>query len=280
MFAKQKKLLELDRLSMNKYIITVSLVTTILLNTGCSTKSISKSGSSYNKVEKENQSEEDDFLDEFEEEMELEEVYDPFKSYNIAMTSFNDGLYEYILAPTAKGYRIVVHKEIRNSVDNFFDNILYPIRLVNNLLQGKFQNASEETGRFIVNSTVGVLGLFDPAKSELGWEEHDEDFGQTLGFYGVSAGPHIVLPFFGPSNLRDALSLYTDSYLSPVNYKEDRDYNLVDNYMHSLILEGYEKVNYVSLHEGQYEKLKDDAIELYPYLKDVYEQYRIKQIEE
>jgi phospholipid-binding lipoprotein MlaA len=225
-------------------------------------------------------SEEDDFLNEFEEEMHVEEKSDPFSGYNRIMTSFNDGVYIYVLAPTARGYRFIVHKEIRISVDNFFDNLLFPIRFVNNLLQGKIQNTADETGRFLVNSTIGVFGLFDPAKSYFKLEPHDEDFGQTLGFYGVGSGPHIVLPFFGPSNLRDILSMYPDYLLTPIDYNEERSYNLTNKYTESLIIKGYERVNNVSLHEGQYEKLKKDAVDLYPYLRDVYEQFREKEIKE
>ncbi|MGB3750297.1 MAG: VacJ family lipoprotein, partial [Arcobacteraceae bacterium] len=186
----------------------------------------------------------------------------------------------YALAPVARGYKFVVHQEIRSSVNKFFHNILYPLRLVNNLLQGKVKNSGEETGRFLINSTVGILGLFDPAKSYFGLESHDEDFGQTLGYWGVGAGPHIVLPFFGPSNLRDAVSLYPDSMVNPVDYHQDRFYNLTNNYGESLYVKAFSKINSVSLKEGEYEKLKENAVDLYPFLRDVYEQYREQQIKE
>ncbi|PIF04766.1 MAG: ABC transporter [Arcobacter sp.] len=224
--------------------------------------------------------EEDEFLDEFEEEMKIETKSDPLSGYNRVMTSFNDGLYEYVLSPIANGYRYVVHKEIRSSVGNFFHNILYPMRFINNLLQGKLKNSAEETGRFLINSTIGILGLFDPAKSWFDLEPHNEDFGQTLGFYGVGAGPHIVLPFFGPSNLRDALSLYPDGLLNPAVYNDDRGYNITNSYGESLVLKAYQSVNDISLRHGEYEKLKKDAIDLYPYLRDIYEQYREKEIKE
>ncbi len=259
-----------------KLIFNIFLIFSILIFSGCSNKNIQQT----KPIETTTQFEDDKFLDEFTDEMKVEEKSDPLNGYNRLMTSFNDGLYEYVLAPVAKGYSKVVGKEIRVSINNFFHNIFYPIRLVNNVLQGKFKNASEETGRFIINSTIGILGLFDPAKSEFGLEPHNEDFGQTLGYWGVGAGPHIVLPFFGPSNLRDTISLYPDSYTNPADYFEDRGYNYTHNYGEALVLKAYEKVNYVSLHEGEYEKLKKDAIDLYPYLRDVYEQYRQKQIEE
>jgi len=222
----------------------------------------------------------DDELDEFEDELEVKEIYDPLSGYNRVMTSFNDGAYEYVFKPVAKGYRIVVHKEIRLSTQNFFHNLYYPVRVVNNLFQCKFKNSAEETGRFLINSTVGVLGLFDPAKSEFNLQEHEEDFGQTLGFYGVGSGPHIVLPLLGPSNLRDTISLYPDSLLSPFDYDDRSYYAITDTWGEYIAAMSVEKINYTSLYMDKYDKLKEDAIDLYPYLRDVYEQYRDKQIEE
>lgn len=221
-----------------------------------------------------------DLLDEFADEMEVEEVYDPFNRYNRAMTSFNDGAYEYVVKPTAKGYRYIFHKEIRISVEKFFHNIYFPMRLVNNLLQAKFKNSAEETGRFVINTTVGILGLFDPAKSKFCLEKHDEDFGQTLGFYGVGSGPHIVLPLLGPSNLRDAISLCPDALLTPIDYTERNYWTLTDTVAEFIGLKTFEKINYASLHMDKYDKLKADAVDLYPYLRDVYEQYREEQIKE
>ena len=219
-------------------------------------------------------------LGEFSQEFEIEEIYDPFNTYNRLMTEVNDVAYEYILKPVAKGYKKILHVEARECVRNFFNNLYYPTRVVNNLLQGKFCYAYEETSRFVINSTIGILGLFDPAKSKFELQPHEEDFGQTLGFYGVGGGPHIVLPLLGPSNLRDALSLYPDSLLSPIDYT-DRSYStLTDNALEYLGVKVIEKVNYISLNMDEYEKMKKDAVDLYPYLRDIYEQYREKQIKE
>ncbi|MEA2051140.1 MAG: VacJ family lipoprotein [Campylobacterota bacterium] len=260
-----------------KYILNILFISLLIFFSGCTNKTIE-----YTQTIQQSNTDDDsdDFLDEFEDEMEIKEVYDPLNSYNRVMTSFNDGLYQYILTPVATGYEKVVHKEIRTSIKNFFNNIFYPIRLVNNILQGKGKNAAEETGRFVINTTIGLFGLFDPATSYFDLKVHNEDFGQTLGFWGVGAGPHIVLPFLGPSNLRDMLSLYPDSYASPVDYYKSRGYNLSNNYNESILLKAYEKLNYVSLHNGEYEKLKKDAVDLYPYLRDIYEQYREQQIKE
>ncbi len=223
---------------------------------------------------------EDDMLSEFEDEMVIEEKFDPLSGYNRVMTGFNDNLWVYFFTPVTDAYNKVVNKEIRQSVDNLFDNLQFPVRFVNNTFQGKFMNASEETGRFVINSTVGVLGLFDPAKTKFGLQEHKEDFGQTLGFYGVSGGPHIVLPLFGPSNLRDTIGIVPDSFLSVIDYKSRGYYTITDAWDEYLVTRLYEKTNNFSLQNDKYEKIKENAIDLYPYLKDMYEQYRDKQIKE
>jgi phospholipid-binding lipoprotein MlaA len=221
----------------------------------------------------------DEFDDEFAEEFAEKEIFDPLSGYNRFMTKFNDTFYTYVMDPVARGYRYVLHEEVRDSVDNFFHNLLYPVRLINNLLQFKFKNAMEETGRFLVNSTVGLFGLFDPAKKYLEWEPHNEDFGQTLGYYGVGSGFHVVLPFLGPSNLRDMFSLYPDSEISPL-YANGRVYSIAKTDWESLGYISLEKLNYVSLHIGEYEDLKKDAVDLYPFLRNIYEQHREKLIKE
>lgn len=254
------------------------MVFMVMSFSGCSSKSVETTQEVV--LSEEIADEADDELDEFADEMEVEEVYDPFSGYNRAMTSFNDGAYVYVLKPVATGYRTVLHEEIRLSIRKFFHNLYYPMRVVNNLLQGKFQNSAEETGRFVINTTVGVLGLFDPAKSEFNLEKHDEDFGQTLGFYGVGSGPHIVLPLLGPSNLRDTISLYPDSLLTPIDYTERSYWTLTDTVAEYLGVKSLEKLNCVSLRMDDYDKMRADAVDLYPYLRDLYEQYRNNQIEE
>jgi phospholipid-binding lipoprotein MlaA len=209
----------------------------------------------------------DEFSDEFE--YSVEEKSDPLSGYNIVMTDFNDGFYIYIFDPVAKGYKYVTPKIVRESVDNFFDNLLYPLRFVNNILQGKFANATEETGRFMLNTTIGIGGFFDPAKKYFDLKQHNEDFGQTLGKWGVDGGYHIVLPFFGPSNMRDMFSMYPNYLMNPVSYVDE-----------AVAITVYNKLNNASLHIGEYGNLKKNAIELYPFLKNVYEQNRKKLIEE
>jgi phospholipid-binding lipoprotein MlaA len=204
---------------------------------------------------------------------------DPLSGYNIAMTNFNDKFYFYIIKPIAKGYKVVMPKKARTCVQNFFHNLLFPIRFVNNILQGKIKNATEETGRFLVNSTVGVFGLFDVA-SDINWEKHDEDFGQTLGYWGVGSGYHIVLPFFGPSNIRDLVGFYPDAVVSPLTHNENRFYDVTSSDKEALGATIFKTVNKTSLSLGKYEVLKKDSINLYPYLKNIYEQHRDQLIKE
>lgn len=127
---------------------------------------------------------------------------DPLEGFNRAMYRFNEKLDDYVLKPVAKGYRAVLPSPVRTGVANFFRNLHEPIIIVSDLLQGKPVQALSDTGRFVANTTIGIFGLFDPATS-LGLPKHNEDFGQTLGVWGVGEGPYIVWPFLGPSTLRD-----------------------------------------------------------------------------
>lgn len=225
----------------------------------------------------ENNLETSEFEDEFEDEN--KETSDPLSTYNRIITSFNDTVITYALNPVSKAYAYILPRPIRTGVGNAIHNIQFPIRFVNNLLQGKFQNVSDETERFIVNSTIGLAGFLDPAKEYMQIPAHNEDFGQTLGYYGVNPGFHIVLPFFGPSNVRDLAGLTIDGYLSPlVNVRSLEKYKLSKNLTQTTaIIAGY-FINKNSLHLGEYENLKKDALDLYPFLRDIYEQKRVADI--
>jgi len=134
---------------------------------------------------------------------------DPWEGFNRAMFTFNDTLDGAILKPVAQGYKAVTPTPVQRGVTNFFSNLGEISNIVNNLLQGKWDGTASSTWRFVINSTAGWFGIFDVA-SELGLKEYDEDFGQTLGYWGVSSGPYLVLPFFGPSTLRDSAGLVVD----------------------------------------------------------------------
>ena len=138
---------------------------------------------------------------------------DPIESVNRGIFWFNDQLDIYVLEPVATGYDKITPQRVQKSIVNFFDNLRFPIIAGNNLLQGKVKSAASDVARFGVNTTVGILGFFDPA-SNWGLEAHDEDFGQPLGYWGVPPGPYLVLPFLGPSNPRDASGLAADSVVA------------------------------------------------------------------
>ena len=210
------------------------------------------------------------------------EVFDPLSGYNRLMTNFNDKFYLNVLNPVSKSYAYVVPETARIGIDNFFNNLMFPVRFTNNLLQLKFQNSTEELGRFLVNTIWGLAGFMDVAKSELQWKEHKEDFGQTLGFYGVGDAIPVVLPLIGPSNLRDIVGLGADSYVSALSTTGDSDlnYKIPNNQLEEFGIKTVDVINIYSLRQGQYESLKKDALDLYPFLRDVYAQARKKQIEE
>ncbi|MCG3687811.1 VacJ family lipoprotein [Aliarcobacter butzleri] len=231
-----------------------------------------------------NEANTNDISDEFDSEFasKTKEVFDPLSGYNRVMTSFNDKFYIYVLAPTARGYAYVVPETARIGIDNFFTNLFFPIRFTNNLLQLKFQNASEELGRFLMNTIWGLGGFMDPATNELDMKIHKEDFGQTLGFYGVGEGFHIVLPFLGPSNLRDLTGLVAGEIISPTSTIGEHTfkYKIPNNTLEEFGLVSLYKINEFSFNPNQYEIIKKDALDLYPFLRDIYNQSRQKQIEE
>ena len=197
---------------------------------------------------------------------------DPLSGYNRVMTQVNDRIYFWLFKPVSQGYRAVVPEGARLAVSRFFGNLLMPVRFVNNLLQLKPRRAGTELARFTINTTVGVLGFGDPATEKFDLKAYPEDFGQTLGHYGVGSGFHIVLPLLGPSNLRDTVGLVPDYFLDPVNH--------LDDFETRLAIHAYKQVNHTSLHIGEYESLKKDAVDLYTFIRDGYEQRRVKQIEE
>jgi phospholipid-binding lipoprotein MlaA len=140
---------------------------------------------------------------------------DPWEGFNRGVYSFNETFDEYVAQPVARGYVAVLHQEIRTRVSNFFANIQDLLIGANNFLQGKFEDGVNDWARFTFNSTFGLLGLHDIA-SDLGLEKHNEDFGQTLGWWGVGPGPYLILPFLGSSTVRDATGTAVDWAVQPV----------------------------------------------------------------
>lgn len=144
------------------------------------------------------------------------QVYDPIEPVNRVIFSFNDKLDQYVLRPVAQGYVDVVPRLVRTGVSNVFGNISDMFSALNNALQGKSEPLGNDLGRVLVNSTFGLGGIFDIA-GEGGVEKSGEDFGQTLGYWGLGPGPYLVLPILGPSSVRDTAGLVVQGYLDPVN---------------------------------------------------------------
>jgi len=147
---------------------------------------------------------------------------DPLESFNRSMYSFNDALDRAILKPVAQGYNAVLPSPVNKGVSNFFSNLEDIVVVFNDLLQLKIDQALSDTARVFFNSTLGIFGLLDVA-SGMDMPKHDEDFGQTLGYWGVDTGAYIVWPFFGPSNVRDTFGSISDAYVNPLYDITPRD---------------------------------------------------------
>ena len=145
---------------------------------------------------------------------------DPWERFNRSVFNFNEALDRAIAKPVAKGYVKVTPLVVRTGISNAYSNLDTVPTIINDVLQGKIRQAGHDSARFLMNSTLGLGGLFDPA-SAAGLDSNDEDLGQTLGKWGVKAGPYLMLPVLGPSSARDAFSRAADTFLEPVWYLED-----------------------------------------------------------
>jgi phospholipid-binding lipoprotein MlaA len=254
---------------------SILLLLISIFMTACSSKNSPTLNNQKTETTNTNVNMNDEFDDEFE--VADKEVFDPLEGYNRWMTSVNDSFYTYVFDPVSHGYAFVTPKPARVGISNVFHNLKFPIRFTNNLLQFKFDSSMKELGRFMINSTLGIAGLFDVAKMG-GIEPQEEDFGQTLGYYGVGTGFHVVLPFLGPSNLRDAIGLSVDSVIAPTTHASLK-YQIPNNTEKALGLSAIYYLNKNSLHPGEYENLKKDALDVYTFFRDSYEQKRAKDIE-
>ncbi|MEA3548936.1 MAG: VacJ family lipoprotein [Thermodesulfobacteriota bacterium] len=208
----------------------------------------------------------DDYLDDdFDEET---KISDPLEPLNRVFFQVNDKLYFWILKPVAQGYSFVVPKVMRGCIENAFNNLLAPIRVVNTLLQGRVRDSGREVSRFLINSTIGILGMADPAKDEFGLYPCKEDFGQTLATYGIGNGIYICWPILGPSTLRDTVGLIGDSFLDPIHYLYQSDTEA------GLAVYAGREVNYTSLVIGDYEAFVEASFDPYLAMRDAYIQWR------
>lgn len=196
-------------------------------------------------------------------------VWDPIEPVNRAVFVFNDTLDQWVVDPVASGWRFVLPHRVRLCVSNFFENLLIPVRFANDVLQAKPKVAFQDAGRFVINSWVGIGGLFDPASAG-GIPKHTEDFGQTLGYWGVPPGPYLMLPILGPSNPRDALGLAVDSVGAVQSF--------FLSYYILLAAAAVDRINDRSMNLEEVRAERAAAFDFYAAVRGAYTQYRANQV--
>ena len=196
---------------------------------------------------------------------------DPWEKFNENMFSFNRGVDRWFLKPVATGYDLILPDVAQIGVRNAISNIDFPRRLVNNLLQLKFEGAAREVIRFTINSTFGIGGLVDFAKLSSGIPESDEDTGQTMGVYGVKPGPYLVLPFFSPMTVRDGFGTIFDRAMNPLLYVGIFVDGATGVAMGTFTLNA---INERSLNLETFEQVEDSVIDLYSAVRNAYLQNR------
>jgi phospholipid-binding lipoprotein MlaA len=273
------------------HLLLILFILALLLSTGCAHKPLNSPSETANvtafdqndaktadKAEEisQNPDVENNFETElFEEEFETKQVKvaDPLYIWNKGMYHLNDKLYFWVLKPLARGYKAITPDIFRIGVSNFFYNLMMPIRFVNCILQGKGNAAANEFTRFVINTTIGVLGLGDVASQNPKLNiTDDEDLGQTFAKYGIGNGFYLVWPILGPSTLRDFIGTIGDAYLNPLIY--------IDPIEAELAVRGFNYINRTSFHIGEYEALKEASVDPYVAMRNSYIQYREKKIKQ
>jgi phospholipid-binding lipoprotein MlaA len=192
---------------------------------------------------------------------------------NTGLYHFNDKMYFWVLKPVARGYGFIIPKELRSAIVNVFYNIRFPVRFINCLLQGKVRKSGAEFGQFFINTTAGFLGLANVAANYPELQPSKEDLGQTFAVWGFDNGAFLTLPFLGPSSLRDGLGRLGDTFLDPIWWVPVEIWT-------SIGIRAGEAVNETSLRIGEYEALKEAAIDPYVMIRNAYVQNRNKVIAE
>jgi len=212
--------------------------------------------------------------DEYEDEdQDVELIPDPMIHPNRGLYTFNDKLYFWVLKPAARGYGFIVPQELRVAIRNVFYNIRFPVRFINSLLQGKGRKAGAELGQFFINTTAGFAGLANVAANYPELQPSPEDLGQTFAVWGFDNGAYLMLPFLGPSSMRDTLGKAGDLVLDPLWW-------LPVDFWVSMGIRAGETVNDTSLRIGDYEALKEAALDPYIMIRNAYVQNRNKLIAE
>lgn len=237
----------------------------------------------------------DEFYDPFakKEDAVTGEESDPWEGFNSVMFEFNRKLDKYVLKPVAEAYDKVVPNALQKGISNiYYNDIHFGPRLLNNIFQAKFKGAGIELSRFLVNATIGLAGLFDPARHWLGLETPQEDSGQTLAVYGIPPGPYLVLPFLPPLTVRDFFGAVLDFCLNPVNYfllptfeiddlpsaiaHKNRDTTTIVQFART----AGEMVNERSLNLEKYQGVEEATVDLYAAVRNAYLQKRARAIRE
>lgn len=211
----------------------------------------------------------------FEDEEEELTIADPLYYYNKGIWHFNDFVYLNIGEPAARAYNKVLPETIRGGVTNFFSNWYTPVRLVSCLLQAKWREAGTEGGRFLINTSFGILGFADLAKDKEwgGWEAADEDMGQVLGAWGVGHGFYFMLPLLGPSSARDGAGRIANGFLDPLYYLDIHRWEY-------LAIVSYREFAEYAPYAGEYKKFKDMSLDPYTAMRNAYLQFRARQVRE
>jgi len=198
--------------------------------------------------------------------------YDPWEDFNDPVFQFNYKLDRYLVKPAAKGYNLFIGDGEKQLIGNVFDNVAFPKRFVNSLLQGKFGGAGRELSRFLINSTLGGAGMTDVAKYQFGIERSDEDTGQTLGVYGWEKSRYLVVPLLPPLTLRDGVGYVFDLALDPINYFVPFFYSLGRTVEY--------RVNDRALNIETFEAVEEGTLDLYSAVRNAYLKKREKLIKE
>lgn len=218
--------------------------------------------------------EEEEFVDEYA--SATLDVWDPFEPVNRTMFKFNHSVYDHVLRPFARGYETVLPAPARDGIRNFFDNLHYPVRLASNLLQGRFDRVAAETGKFALNSTVGLAGFIKVSDRYATLRVPDEDIGQAFGRWGLGHGPFLVLPILGPSSLRDGIGRIGDYYATPTHW------NYLDHYDDwvEITLQVGDAVSSLPGLLDTYDSLRRAAVDPYIAFRNSYVQYREGQVKQ
>jgi phospholipid-binding lipoprotein MlaA len=203
----------------------------------------------------------------------VEEDYDPWEPFNEKMFAFNRNLDRYVLKPVAQVYNMIIPPPFQLLIENGFDNIRSVPRFINSLLQGKWKGAGREAARFLINSTAGIGGLFDPAKNYWGVEKSREDFGQTLAVWGSGPGPYLILPLLPPLTVRDGIGYGVDALLDPLSY-------LLPFFWDRVGMKLGDTINDRALNIELYQGFEESVIDMYSAVRHAYMRRREQLIKE